>query len=504
MHGIRMRILNFCVSAILISSYIVYFTQAINVKTSTTKLQVVAKNAFISADKSSIVDYKEKSLLGKSQLLRFGIPTLGIWILQPILSLIDSSVIGISAGVTELAALGPGIAWIDCTSYLVQVVGMFVTSQIAQNFDDDKKVRRSISHSMVIALFLGILLTLIQFVGAEGRISVLSGAAVEAVKYGVTYAQIRSFAAPAATLTIVAQAAFLATKDTITPLKAVAIGAVVNTVLDVYFVLHRKSGIAGAAFATAISQYSGAIYLLSVGLMRCLKEKNVKTTITKKRIFEMIELPTKKDIIAFRNFAAPLFFVLFLKCYLWTYTTYVASKFGVNILAAHQIIINLFLYFYIFGDVISTMVQNFLPPFVKGEKCIDASGWRVLRHILELSAIISSGNCVMGLCLPFLFPHVFTKSDSVIAAMKQIALPLASATLPHCLLYALEGALIVTKDLKFLFFSYGFAAFYFIFVQSLVRSYDLGLQALWWVMASYQWLRLFMFSIRLYRNSRHW
>jgi hypothetical protein len=45
------------------------------------------------------------------ELLQFGLPTLGVWFLQPVLSLIDSAVIGRShslESVLELAALGPG------------------------------------------------------------------------------------------------------------------------------------------------------------------------------------------------------------------------------------------------------------------------------------------------------------------------------------------------------------------------------------------------------------
>jgi len=55
---------------------------------------------------------------------------IGIWLLQPILSLIDTSVVGINkmSTVAQLAALGPGVAWIDSTSYLFQFMGIATTS----------------------------------------------------------------------------------------------------------------------------------------------------------------------------------------------------------------------------------------------------------------------------------------------------------------------------------------------------------------------------------------
>jgi len=53
-----------------------------------------------------------------------------MWLLQPILSLIDTSIIGMNtlSTVSELAAIGPGIAWIDPTSFIFQFMGIATTS----------------------------------------------------------------------------------------------------------------------------------------------------------------------------------------------------------------------------------------------------------------------------------------------------------------------------------------------------------------------------------------
>ena len=50
--------------------------------------------------------------------------------MQPILSLIDTSVVGVNklSTVEQLAALGLGVAWIDPTSYLFQIMGIATTS----------------------------------------------------------------------------------------------------------------------------------------------------------------------------------------------------------------------------------------------------------------------------------------------------------------------------------------------------------------------------------------
>jgi hypothetical protein len=63
--------------------------------------------------------FPEKPIPSMSELLAFGLPTMAIYLLQPVLSLIDTSMIGLSKGssVSDLAALAQGIAFVDSTTY---------------------------------------------------------------------------------------------------------------------------------------------------------------------------------------------------------------------------------------------------------------------------------------------------------------------------------------------------------------------------------------------------
>ena len=51
------------------------------------------------------------------QLVAFTIPTLAVWLVNPILSLVDTAVVGLQCS-TDLAALAPGTMLIDYTSYI--------------------------------------------------------------------------------------------------------------------------------------------------------------------------------------------------------------------------------------------------------------------------------------------------------------------------------------------------------------------------------------------------
>ena len=280
------------------------------------------------------------------ELLNFGLPTLGIWLLQPILSLIDSSIVGISAtggSITELAALGPAIIWCDGTAYLLQFMGMATTILYATAISegDETKSNKVLSHAGVIAAVLGLALGVVQYVLAEHVLTLLSGkSAKEIVPIALKYVRIRSLGAPIALLTIVVQAAFLASKDSLTPLKAVLFGTSVNVVGDIVLVLGYKLGLTGAAVATMLSQVAGGLYLFYIVLLRILAHNQdiVSLSTFGARMSERyVHMPRRTDLVKFSSFAGPIFFVLFSKQVLWTYATVCASSSGTVGLAAHQV-----------------------------------------------------------------------------------------------------------------------------------------------------------------------
>jgi Na+-driven multidrug efflux pump len=199
------------------------------------------------------------------ELVKFGLPTLGIWLLQPLLSLIDSSVVGTSktATIAEFAALGPGIAWIDSSSYLFQFIGIAVTTLYADALskNDYKESNRVLTAAKSISFILAVLCFIMQWSFARFFINILTGPNKSIVPYAMIYSRIRSLGALAAVPTIAIQAAFLASKDSVTPLIAVIIGAVVNIVGDLILVNKYGMGIAGAAWATMLAQFITAIYL---------------------------------------------------------------------------------------------------------------------------------------------------------------------------------------------------------------------------------------------------
>ena len=374
-----------------------------------------------------------------TDLLKFGLPTLGIWLLQPILSLIDTSVIGMSASsassVLELAALGPGIAWIDSSAYLCQFMGMATTNLYATAISegDVNKQRKVLSHATIISIGLGLFLFAIQYTFAKPLVTILAGSAVESIPYALSYSRIRSFASIIAVPTIVGQAAFLASKDSVTPLKAVLVGSVINIVGDLLLVCVLGKGIAGAAWATTLSQIGSALYLLAASVQRSMKATDTNPVASSSSMIEnnaisaeaeevdstddivpdkkeekvastqsmasLIQLPGFRDIIQYISFCGPLFFVLLMKAFSWSYTTYACSPAGPVSLAAHQIVLNMFCIFAIFGDAVSQISQTYLPQFFGTQATTGEmydNGKSIISNIMKISFSMGLFNCIFA------------------------------------------------------------------------------------------------------------
>ena len=396
--------------------------------------------ASVSSSATALQDRSPKQLNVPTavDLLKFGLPTLGIWLLQPILSLIDTSVIGMSASsatsVLQLAALGPGIAWIDSSAYLCQFMGMATTNLFARAISegDVAKQQKVLSHATIISTGLGFLLFATQYAFAKPLVTVLAGSASELIPYALAYSRIRSFASIIAVPTIVGQAAFLASKDSVTPLKAVLVGSIINIVGDLLLVCVLNKGIVGAAWATTASQIGSALYLLAASVriankssgldsvtpsQEILNEADItaaagaitadvdeKPVLVAKKgkkhdLINLIQFPGFKDVMQYISFCGPLFFVLLMKAFSWSYTTYACSPFGPVNLAAHQIALNIFCIFAIFGDAVSQISQTYLPQFFGSSQTtreMYEDGKSIIKNIMKISLSLASFNSIFA------------------------------------------------------------------------------------------------------------
>jgi MatE len=202
-----------------------------------------------------------------SKLLLFASTTVIIWLSEPLLSLVDTTIIGqfasSSSSVIQLASLGPATTYIDSLFYTTYFLSIATTNVIARNLAQKnyEQLQRTVSHVSSIAAVLGSICTFFTFFAAPVILPLMAGQSgtPQLLLYSTRYVYIRASVAIASILAITSQSICLATQDTLTPAMAVFATSITNIVGDI---LLRHYGVQGAAVATALATLVSCSILL--------------------------------------------------------------------------------------------------------------------------------------------------------------------------------------------------------------------------------------------------
>ncbi|CAA0827678.1 MATE efflux family protein 4- chloroplastic [Striga hermonthica] len=161
------------------------------------------------------------------EIAKFSGPAVGLWVCGPLMSLIDTAVIGQGSSI-ELAALGPGTVFCDNTSYVFMFLSIATSNLVATSLarQDKDEVQHQISVLLFIGLVSGFLMLFFTRCYGTWALTAFTGASnVEIITAANTYVQIRGLAWPAVLIGWVAQSASLGMKDSWGPLNALAVEA---------------------------------------------------------------------------------------------------------------------------------------------------------------------------------------------------------------------------------------------------------------------------------------
>ncbi len=206
-------------------------------------------------------------------LYNFYIPCLGLGISGPLLSLVDTASVGLTAkpgmGAFELGALGPATTFIDGSTYLFAFLNIATTNlyanTMARNADDEERSKLAtdavVRAAAKISVFCGLGIMGVIYWKGEFVLSLYIGeeASKTILKPASEYILIRALSMPTALLVRVVQASFLGAKDSVTPLIAVVAATIVNILGDGCLVFGLQMGVKGAAIATLVAQWAGTI-----------------------------------------------------------------------------------------------------------------------------------------------------------------------------------------------------------------------------------------------------
>ena len=201
-------------------------------------------------------------------LFAFGVPLMLGNLFQQLYNTVDSLIVGNFVSKQALAAVG-------CTGPIINtLIGLFsglatgASVVISQYYGarDNEKLGEAVHTTVMITLVTCVVLTIVG-VWATPLMLELMDTPADVIGEAELYLRIYFGGVAGLLLYNIGSGILRAVGDSTRPLYFLIFSAVMNTVLDLFFVAVLKQGIAGAAIATIISQFVSAILVMLL-LMR--------------------------------------------------------------------------------------------------------------------------------------------------------------------------------------------------------------------------------------------
>lgn len=211
-------------------------------------------------------------------IVLFTLPMLLGNIFQQFYSMADTLIVSQTIGVDALAAVGST----GSITFLVLGLAIGLTAGLAvitaQRFGekDEAAIRRNLATSIVISTVISIILTVIS-VWYTRDLLVWMKTPPEIIDYAYDYLVVIFAGIGASVLFNLLSNVLRAVGDSRTPLLFLVVTSILNIVLDYAFILFFNMGVAGAGYATVISQVIASILCLiyiakKIPLLRIYKE----------------------------------------------------------------------------------------------------------------------------------------------------------------------------------------------------------------------------------------
>ncbi len=199
-------------------------------------------------------------------ILQFSIPTALGLVFQQLYSMADTVIVGRTLGVDALAAVGStGSLSFLIIGFMSGVCSGF-SIPVAQYFGAKNKteLQRSIANGAWVAGILGLLITIVTVLGTEWIMRIMQ-TPENIFEDACSYIRVIFIGTLATVLYNLLSSYLRALGDSKTPLVFLVISSVLNIVFDLLFIITFRMGVAGAAWATILSQLiSGLLCLVFI------------------------------------------------------------------------------------------------------------------------------------------------------------------------------------------------------------------------------------------------
>lgn len=328
-------------------------------------------------------------------VLTLSLPVLLSLIAEPLTGLIDTAFVA-RLGSVSLAALGVGTAALSSVFWIFNFLGIGTQTEVAQALGKENAPRaaRLTRLALALSLIFGGFLLAVGWPLANGTAAAL-GATGIVQSEAVRYMQIRLLGAPAVLLLLTAFGALRGMQDMRTPLwVAVGINGV-NIALDWPLIFGYGPipalGVTGAAIASVIAQWLGAVWAVTAVTRRLGWAKELRW----------------REAGRLLQIGGDLFLRTGLLTFFLLLTTRVATRIGADSGAAHQAIRQVWTFTALGLDALAVTAQSLVGYFMGANAVAQArrvaavtAGWSLVLGILLGAAMWLGQGWVQRLLVP--------------------------------------------------------------------------------------------------------
>lgn len=410
-------------------------------------------------------------------IMGLAVPALGSLAIDPLVSLVDTAFVG-HLGTVELGALGINSAIFAFTFLIFNFLAYGTTPQVGRAIgrDDHEAAGRIVIQALSLAVIVGTAATAV-LLAFSGPILSLMGADGALSEPARTYLQIRAFAGPAVLIITAANGAFRGYQDTKTPFVVAAVFNLINVILDPILIFWVGWGIAGAAAATLIAQWTGAFIFLWLLLVRHRREFGIR-----------LIAPSLREMMPLIQVGGHLLIRTGSLVATMTIATAVAARIGVVEVAAHQVANQLWGFLALIVDALAIAGQSLLSKYIGEESPREARA--VGNRLLQWGLVVGIAlGVIFWLGRPFL-PHLFTEDPETIRMVLVIFVFVALLQPLNGLVFVWDGLYMGAEAFRYLAVTMVFAAATGVSLLAATLYFEWGLTGVWWAITAMMFVRL--------------
>lgn len=367
------------------------------------------------------------------QILSLAVPAFGALIAEPLFLLADTAMIG-RLGAAELAGVGLAAAIVQTVTGLLIFLAYSTTPAVAR-FLGAGQLGNALARGrdgIWLGLGLGVILAVVGWYAAPLLANIATD---DAAPHAIAYLQYSMFGLPAMLAVLAATGVLRGLQDATTPLVVAGVGFGLNIVGNYVLIYVLGLGVTGSALGTSAIQW--LMFLVYAAIL-----------IPRMRKHDVSFAPTTAGLRATAHVGSWLLVRSASLRVAVLATVLTATSLGTEVLAAHQIVFNVYSTMAFALDALAIAAQALIG------KELGASNIRAVRGLTSTMIRWSFGfGAITGVLLgatAWWLPYVFTTDPNVIAATTAGLIVLAVSQPLSGYVFVLDGILMGAGDAKYL------------------------------------------------------